>query len=524
MRSDNVKPSAVAATSANSELTLGTGTEIPHGSAEIEPPRAAPRRLRPPAGGAPRVIADHPLLADLIAITVLALVVRVIFRQAEPDTDPTFALVWGREIIHGHLPDLAYAYAPTAHPLPLVEATLVAPLGISGAVSAWMVLSYWSMGALLWGVFRLGEAAFSRLTGVLALVLVATNFATLNVALGGFLDVQFLALVTWAAVLEVRMPRRGLSVLVLLTIAGLLRPEGGMLAGLYWVYAFYRRDHWLIAGVIVLIAPLGWVLMDVIVTGHPLFAFTNARHSAEGQALSNVGHSQLVSLAINQLRDAMRAPVLLGGALGLLLCARLRWRPAAVPGAIAAVVLLAYAVLLVLRLPVPDRMLLTPAVMLSLFCAFVAVGWVGRRPEGLQRLWTVGGAAIVVLLLATAPGEFSRLQDVNSRRAGLQQVIGDLRALNHSPAVTAALAACRSISMGRLEMTQYVAYYLDRPLSQIGVDGTGTPQRGAYFALATPRAGWAVLGHWETQTGLAVPSGLHRVALNRSWAVYTNGC
>jgi hypothetical protein len=205
---------------------------------------------------------------------------------------------------------------------------------------------------------------------------------------------------------------------------------------------------------------------------------------------------------------------------------RLRWRPALVPGAITALILVVYSGLLVLRLPVPDRMLLTPAGMLSLFCGFAAVGWVGHRPGGLQRLWAVGGVALIGLLLATAPGEISRLNKLNNLGAGSQRAFADLRALNRSPAARSAFASCQRIWVGNLNLTQYVAYYLDRPLRTIGSSSPTTPQRGAYVAFRTPNAAYAVVGHWPkvSQLGIDVPPGVRRIAANRSWIVYANGC
>ncbi|MGH3607638.1 MAG: hypothetical protein ACRDRD_06060, partial [Pseudonocardiaceae bacterium] len=255
---------------------------------------------------------------DVLVIAALAALMRLLFAHAEPDTDPTFALIWGRDIIHGHLPDFAFASGPTAHPLPTVESTLVAVLGRSGAVTAILVASYACLGAVLWGTFCLGQAMFSWPVGLLAMLLVGTNFGTVDVGLGAFLDVQFIALLIWAAVLELRRPCRGALVLSLLVVAGMLRPEAWLLAAAYSLYAFRARRR-VAVGLAVLAAPLAWIVMDTIVTGHPLFAFTNAQQSSEAAALAQSNNSGLVSFALSLLRNAMRAPVLLGGTLGFLL-------------------------------------------------------------------------------------------------------------------------------------------------------------------------------------------------------------
>src|SRR5947209_11720084 len=105
----------------------------------------APKRARVRLGLAGRVRADvgRPWFVDLAAVSALTLVTRAIFRHSALDTDPTFALVWGRDIIHGRLPDFGYMFAPTAHPLATAMSALAAPLGRTGAVDAVLVLSYW---------------------------------------------------------------------------------------------------------------------------------------------------------------------------------------------------------------------------------------------------------------------------------------------------------------------------------------------------------------------------------------------
>ena len=51
-----------------------------------------------------------------------------------------------------------------------------------------------------------------------------------------------MALVVWAATLEATRPRRGVPVLVLLALAGMLRPEAWFLAAMYWVLGGVEGD------------------------------------------------------------------------------------------------------------------------------------------------------------------------------------------------------------------------------------------------------------------------------------------
>ena len=121
-------------------------------------------------------------------------------------------------------------------------------------------------------MFRLGRVAFSWPVGLLAAAVVATREPFLSPAVRAYVDIPFLALVVLAAVLEVRRPRRGWPVLVLLALAGLLRPEAWLLAGAYWLYLAPASDRDGKLGTLALVAaaPLVWALSDLIVTGRPL--------------------------------------------------------------------------------------------------------------------------------------------------------------------------------------------------------------------------------------------------------------
>lgn len=47
----------------------------------------------------------------------------------------------------------------------------------------------------------------------------------------------------WAVALEAKIPRRATPVLLLLTVAGLLRPNAWILAGLYWLWLVPTLDR-----------------------------------------------------------------------------------------------------------------------------------------------------------------------------------------------------------------------------------------------------------------------------------------
>ena len=89
--------------------------------------------------------------------------------------------------------------------------------------------------------YRLGAELFHPWVGVVAALVVLTRPAMERDALIGYQDMPFAVLVIGAVLLEARRPRRGVAVLALLALAGLLRPEAWVLAGLYWLYLWPPR-------------------------------------------------------------------------------------------------------------------------------------------------------------------------------------------------------------------------------------------------------------------------------------------
>ena len=67
--------------------------------------------------------------------------------------------------------------------------------------------------------------------------------------------------------------------MALLAAAGLLRPEAWVLAGLYWLWCLPGSALRARAGLLALAAaaPLLWCLVDLAVTGDPLFSLTNTQ-------------------------------------------------------------------------------------------------------------------------------------------------------------------------------------------------------------------------------------------------------
>src|SRR5580700_10247929 len=158
-----------------------------------------------------------------------------------PTYDSFYALLWGRDLLHLHLPDFKVYRGPTEHPLAIAFGVLCSLFGQGGA--RLMVLgSIASFVVLVAGVYRLARLCFGPVVGMFAALLMLSRFYDENLAAQGYLDLSYVALIVWAVALEVEKPRRGTIVFVLLAAAGLLRPDAWVLSGVYWLWCAWPRS------------------------------------------------------------------------------------------------------------------------------------------------------------------------------------------------------------------------------------------------------------------------------------------
>ena len=204
------------------------GTDAVDGTA----PQDDPEGYEPVAPSSPRLRMLER--GGLLVVSLVALIGFLVY-PTYPTYDSIYSIVWGRELLD--LQPLSFeAYrAPTEHPLAIVVGAVLSPLGDVGA-RLWVGLCIASFVALAAGLYTMGKQAFTPLVGAAAAALLLTRFDFAFLAARGYIDPVFLAMVVWAGVLEMRVPRRGTAVLVILALAGLLRPEAWLLGGLYWLW------------------------------------------------------------------------------------------------------------------------------------------------------------------------------------------------------------------------------------------------------------------------------------------------
>src|SRR5665213_3647825 len=176
------------------------------GGATLTPPRLSsllPARLR-------HALASTWAKAAFAVLCVVALFGYFAF-PTYPTYDSFYALLWGRDLLHLHLPDFRVYRGPTEHPLAIAFGMVCSIFGQGGA--RLMVLgSIASFVAAVAGIYRLGRLCFGPTVGLLAGLLLLSRFFVENLSAQGYLDISYIALIVWAIVMEVERSRRGAAV------------------------------------------------------------------------------------------------------------------------------------------------------------------------------------------------------------------------------------------------------------------------------------------------------------------------
>jgi hypothetical protein len=461
------------------------------------------------------------LLAPLAAVVAIALVARLGTGGAMLGYDAAWSLLWGRDIASGSWPDLEAPGAPTPHPLHILIAVPLGPAGSTGA-DLLLAVSWLSLGALGWIALRLATQLFSPWVGVAFAVLLTTRPLLLLETRQAIVDVPFLALVAAAGLCALRDDRTAFRVPALLVLAGLLRPEGWLLAIAWFVWAApaaaARRRLQLAA--LTATAPVAWALLDLAATGDPLHSLNVTQGLAE-----QLDRPRDLDTALRTAPDYLRlvaTPVAvwigIAGALAALI-----WLPerALPPAAVAGIGLAAFLMLGVAGLPLLTRYLLLPAAILLLFAAVLAAGFTADvAPRG---RWLAAGVAAVGALAVSIPSQVDEISRAGRVADLRREIADDLEAILRDRRVSAALPRCD----GRIVVPDdrprpLTAITLDVSPRLIGVQGDDEDlARGVTLGYANDdvRDNFSI----GPAPPPGAPAGGRVLAANRSW-VATERC
>ncbi len=405
------------------------------------------------------------------AVAVLAIAAYFAYGRGFVNGDTMWALTWGDQVAHLHQPTFT-ADSPTPHPLVNVTTALLSPLG-QAAEPAWHVIGYLSLGAMLYATWLLGAALFGPWVGLIALALVATRETVAFYGPLAYLDFPYTALVVWAAALEARTRRRGAPVLVLLTIAGLLRPEAWLLAGLYWLWLLpaLTRRRAAEALMLVAIAPLLWGLFDLATTGNPVFSFSHTTQA--GMEDRAHGLHDLITQAPRILGQQLRPALVIASAIGYLLVLRYRTNGVWLVAATAATVV-AFSVPVAAGTVANPRYLLPTIVLMCVAAAACLAGWSGM--VGRARLvWQAGAIVGVLALLITAPSHVGRLRDLR------HDIVTYRASWDRFHDVVTGPIPCLPLTFANHRPFPMVVFWTDIEPHQLRESVDGTPPAGSYL-------------------------------------------
>jgi hypothetical protein len=481
--------------------------------------------------------------AWVAAVTAALLVV---FPVGFPNYDTIYALVWGRELAHGLSPDYGSALPPTPHPLADLLGLVTTPLG-DGAITVTMVVAYLSLGLVGYLVYRLGSLWFDRWVGIVAAAIVLTRAPYLSNGLRAYVDLPYIALCLGALAIESRRPRAGWPVLALLALAGLLRPEAWLFAGVYWLHlalapsptgrkrAYTSRLRpvggiswrgerswgelsWL--AVLAASAPIGWALFDWITAGSPTHSFTGTHETVETLA-RKTGPVDLVLYGPRALGEVMQWPGMVGALGGVVLGFAFLRRRSALGIAAAVLALGAFALLACAGLAIIARYTMLTAAVLSIFVALALLGWRLLEPaHPWRRRWQLFAGVVLLMFALWLPNQWDLDSRVNTDLTNQGTIERDLTNLVDTGAFE---PLCGPVAVPNHRAIPRLAFGLEvKPTRIVSATEQGIPRRGYFVDPASHFVihNFILDPNDPTRLSLSVPHGFHRVARNASWILY----
>src|SRR5215216_2324879 len=455
---------------------------------------------------------DHRLTYALAALGALVVVAVFLVYRTYPNYDTYYTLVWGKELGNWHLPDYDVLRPPTPHPLSTLVAWALAPFG-TASDRILVLASLFGLLGFYVATFVFCERLLGRTIALIAVAVMVTRTDMQLLALRAMFDLPFYLMIFGAAVLELRRPRCGWPVLVLLALAGLLRPEAWLLAGTYWLWLapVAPRPALIRYALLVVAAPLIWIASDLIVTGEPLYSLTSTRE-VSGEFGRNRGLLDAIVHIPEYSGGNDRIVTVGAGGLGLLLAVYILRRRAVLPLALGGLGVATFLIIAAAGLSVIPRYMTIPSLLLSLCVAVALGGWTlvdSRTPRRLA----IGIAIVSALLVGwRAPHYYRDYTELADQARFVEAQHEDLGAVLDAPRVVAALQRCTPITLPTHSAIPVIRYE------------TGLPKEALEASIAQPRPpdrGVLLIGrtfNFEPGTGRANASRKPRVSARRPWS------
>lgn len=452
----------------------------------------------------------------------------LLFPYGFPNYDTIYALVWGRELAHGESPDYGAALPPTPHPLTELWGLATTPLG-DGMITLTMIGAYVSLGLIGFFVYRLGAIWFDRWIGAVAAAIVLTRAPFLSNGLRAYIDLPYIALCLGALLIEAKRPRAGWPVLALLALAGLLRPEAWLFAGVYWLYLAYTADRSDRSRVkrelaplaaLALAGPILWALFDWATTGSPTYSWTGTKETVETLE-RQTGPLDLVLYGPRRLGEVLQWPGMVGALGGVALGLAFLRRRSLLGGVAAALALAAFALLACGGLAILPRYTMLAASILAIFVGVALLGWRLLEPgHPWRRPWQVFAAIVALMFLAWIPNQWDLDSRVDTDLTNQARIENDLTDLVDDGAFE---PLCGKVAVPNHRAVPRLAFGLDvEPTQIVSASEEEVPKRGYFLAPASDFVihNFILDPNDPTDPSFPVPNGFEEVAGNDSWLVY----
>ena len=476
----------------------------------------------------PAIVRGRSLDADTIARIVFALLclafaIGFFVYPTYPNYDSYYSLLWGRDVLDLRVPNFEGFRVPTEHPLAIAAGAVLSLFGSVGD-RLFIALILASFLWLIWGVYRLGRASFTPLVGGVAALLVLTRFDFGFLAARGYIDIPYMAMVVWAAALEADRPRRGVPVFIVLAAAGMLRPEAWVLAGLYWLWMAWPatwRER-IVYAALAAIGPLVWTLVDLTVTGNPLFSLLYTSGSAEDLGRQRT-LSQLPTAIPGFFNILVKLPLMIAATIGFGIALVMAPRRMAMPFVLLASGIGTFVLIGIAGASVIERYLAVAAVALLVFAAVFFAGFTMLRRGRLRTLWMAGSAALIMFGVVFTATQV-RLDYFDSELTFRGAAHDDLVRVLESRAVQDGLR-CGPLTVPNHKLVPDARWILNAPESRVipRADRTARkPTRGVALVVVSR---FAVFKHaWSNISDSPLiqspPAGWRRVVSGDFYAAY----
>ncbi len=484
------------------------------------------------------------LLANSVGIAAGAVLLRAIAGVGFVNYDTLYALVWGGQLSRGSTPAYGVAISPTPHPLMELVGLVLSPLGPRGVANTTVALAFVALSACGWVIYRLGAQWFGRAAGALAALIFLTRVPVLSYGVRAYVDVPYVLAVLAALLVESNRRRAGAPVLLLLALAGLLRPEAWAFSGLYALYlldwmppllrtrigstsaygksggpapATRREMVRLLA--LAASAPLVWVASDLLITGQPLWSLTHTQNTAS--TLDRVtGIANVPEYIPRRIGEILRPPVLVGAAIGGVLSLLWMRRRAALGASAGVVAVLVFAAFAAIGLPINSRYAFLASAILCLFCGAGVFGWT-RLEYGDRRrpIWMAAGALVALALLAYTPAQYRTAHKELVKLARQQSLEGELVALVDNHTIN---LSCGPVGVPNHAPVPLLALYLKTSPANIVSLQVGHIPDGVYVDPASKEVeeDYVLDQHDPHPLAVNIPPGFTAAGSDASWLIF----